>query len=411
MNPYNEIEKNGKYIRTFNKDVVSEELVWHRDREDRVVKILSENDWLFQFDNELPIKLMVNESITIPKNTYHRVIKGSTDLVVEVTKFYDFGFNDLPPDIIKILKNEYSHIYMDRFDWNKKQDEFTDNGVYDGKAFNEWYRNYESSQFSKNIDVLTQKVREDLITIIKRRNAEKVLSKFEELIIPVLGNEVLVGPISKFMEIALLNLHSTNEIEKAYRESKNIIDNGGSINQSKITQSGIFVGDVISLPNFEKFVENNPEYRGVFNDWKKLFDMEIELSLKNLNAFRDSIKYDNIKPLYDYLINLKKGNMGNINESEPNNPCWDGYEMVGMKDKGGKEVPNCVPVSEELISDKEFSNFTENYKNMIKSKLTEAFGESKPVVRPGVKTNEPKVSPRKKRIWEAKPSVTPPGKM
>lgn len=24
-------------------------------------------------------------------------------------------------------------------------------------------------------------------------------------------------------------------------------------------------------------------------------------------------------------------------------PCWDGYEMVGMKDKDGKQVPNCVP--------------------------------------------------------------------
>lgn len=24
-------------------------------------------------------------------------------------------------------------------------------------------------------------------------------------------------------------------------------------------------------------------------------------------------------------------------------PCWKGYEMVGMKDKGGKKVPNCVP--------------------------------------------------------------------
>ena len=23
-------------------------------------------------------------------------------------------------------------------------------------------------------------------------------------------------------------------------------------------------------------------------------------------------------------------------------PCWDGYEMIGMKDKDGKEVPNCV---------------------------------------------------------------------
>ena len=24
-------------------------------------------------------------------------------------------------------------------------------------------------------------------------------------------------------------------------------------------------------------------------------------------------------------------------------PCWCGYHMVGMKEKGGKQVPNCVP--------------------------------------------------------------------
>jgi len=23
--------------------------------------------------------------------------------------------------------------------------------------------------------------------------------------------------------------------------------------------------------------------------------------------------------------------------------CWDGYEAIGMKNKGGKKVPNCVP--------------------------------------------------------------------
>ena len=28
-------------------------------------------------------------------------------------------------------------------------------------------------------------------------------------------------------------------------------------------------------------------------------------------------------------------------------PCWDGHEMVGMKSKGGKSVPNCVPVSKK----------------------------------------------------------------
>lgn len=25
--------------------------------------------------------------------------------------------------------------------------------------------------------------------------------------------------------------------------------------------------------------------------------------------------------------------------------CWSGYKQVGMKDKGGKKVPNCVPIN------------------------------------------------------------------
>ena len=25
-------------------------------------------------------------------------------------------------------------------------------------------------------------------------------------------------------------------------------------------------------------------------------------------------------------------------------PCWKGYKMVGLKNKRGRKVPNCVPV-------------------------------------------------------------------
>ena len=34
-------------------------------------------------------------------------------------------------------------------------------------------------------------------------------------------------------------------------------------------------------------------------------------------------------------------------EKRKNDPCWKNYEMVGMKKKNGKEVPNCVPVKKE----------------------------------------------------------------
>jgi hypothetical protein len=35
-------------------------------------------------------------------------------------------------------------------------------------------------------------------------------------------------------------------------------------------------------------------------------------------------------------------------ENKLNEACWDGYEQIGMKEKDGKQVPNCVPVSEEI---------------------------------------------------------------
>lgn len=32
-----------------------------------------------------------------------------------------------------------------------------------------------------------------------------------------------------------------------------------------------------------------------------------------------------------------------IEKKAKSDPCWSGYEQVGMKNKGGKQVPNCVP--------------------------------------------------------------------
>jgi hypothetical protein len=35
-------------------------------------------------------------------------------------------------------------------------------------------------------------------------------------------------------------------------------------------------------------------------------------------------------------------------------PCWKGYTQYGMKMKGGKEVPNCVPNSSEAVEDDDY---------------------------------------------------------
>jgi hypothetical protein len=43
-----------------------------------------------------------------------------------------------------------------------------------------------------------------------------------------------------------------------------------------------------------------------------------------------------------------------------NDPCWSGYEMIGKKKKGGREVPNCVPIKENE-TDRKFQAFAEEH--------------------------------------------------
>jgi hypothetical protein len=75
---------NNQYIREFSSDVDTHELEWHIDREDRTVEVIENNNWYFQLDNNLP--QLLKETIFIPKETYHRVIKGTGNLKVRITK-------------------------------------------------------------------------------------------------------------------------------------------------------------------------------------------------------------------------------------------------------------------------------------------------------------------------------------
>ena len=75
-----------KRIRTFPETVWEDDLVWHRDREDRTVKVISSDGWKLQMDNELPKDLVMGDIHFIPKKVYHRIIKGVNDLIVEIVE-------------------------------------------------------------------------------------------------------------------------------------------------------------------------------------------------------------------------------------------------------------------------------------------------------------------------------------
>jgi len=73
-----------EFIRFFSHDIDSKELVWHRDKETRLVEVLENTDWKFQMDNKLPITLSKGVKFKIPKGTFHRVIKGSDSLKIRI---------------------------------------------------------------------------------------------------------------------------------------------------------------------------------------------------------------------------------------------------------------------------------------------------------------------------------------
>ena len=58
-----------------------------------------------------------------------------------------------------------------------------------------------------------------------------------------------------------------------------------------------------------------------------------------------------------------------VSHEELKAPCWDGYEQIGTKTKDGKEVPNCVPLKQELtdemasaiLANLEYETITDEY--------------------------------------------------
>jgi hypothetical protein len=125
--PFDEYVEEGYHIRTFSKEIDDTELVWHRDKEDRIVESVDETDWMIQIDNEIP--KVLTEKIYIPKGVYHRVIKGTDDVTVKVKKlnennnlfnldkknderFYRKVLNYVVENLgTKIIKNIKSYIY------------------------------------------------------------------------------------------------------------------------------------------------------------------------------------------------------------------------------------------------------------------------------------------------------------
>lgn len=207
-------------------------------------------------------------------------------------RFHNGGevyLDDLSEKSKEIIESNYNGSFgFYDFDWNKESER---------ENFGEWLKDFKENQFKKNLSKVIKQVESDIKLKNEQEKSEIKLKYFEELIIPSLGNEVLIPKLSIYEKQVLLDPNATiDSIQKGFIDAKNIIDEDGSINQSKITPSNLIEDDTINLPAFEKFVEKNPQYKGVFNDWKKIFDENMNISLKETYAFR----YPSLKDL-EYL--------------------------------------------------------------------------------------------------------------
>ena len=66
------------FIRTFYESAKDEDLIWHRDKSERLIYVIHVDDgWSFQRDNQLPQEMVSNKTVVrIKAGEYHRIIKG-----------------------------------------------------------------------------------------------------------------------------------------------------------------------------------------------------------------------------------------------------------------------------------------------------------------------------------------------
>ena len=78
----------------------------------------------------------------------------------------------------------------------------------------------------------------------------------------------------------------------------------------------------------------------------------------------------------------EKGDMPDAKKSKYTEDCWPGYKAVGLKDKNGKKVPNCVPEGKKTYSD-----MTEDSDKALANKAKESgepLGDLKKVYKKGL---------------------------
>ena len=72
------------FTRVFKENVNDEQLIWHKDKNDRVIKVIYGTGWKLQYDNQIPFELVPGQNYHINKEEFHRLHKGNSELKIEI---------------------------------------------------------------------------------------------------------------------------------------------------------------------------------------------------------------------------------------------------------------------------------------------------------------------------------------
>ncbi len=186
-----------------------------------------------------------------------------------------------------------------------------------------------------------------------------------------------------------LNDHNTQSLIRLY-------DNGDDRIRAILSRLVSF-SEKIDRDRFIRDLSEDIDYDDMNYILEKLNELGIELPMSDEKTIDETM----------LLKNPPKNNMfqdGSNDILQEKKPCWGGYEQIGMKDKNGKEVPNCVKIKETL------DIFKKNHIFDIKESLNQddmVEPKTKPMVKPMVKPtpNQPVKPTRKNKPFL--PDVTP----
>jgi hypothetical protein len=133
------------------------------------------------------------------------------------------------------------------------------------------------------------------------------------------------------------------------------------------------MGKVISNPFANAFIKEaegeDHEVSMANNSLDTIIKMATELKAKMGENEKDIPAWiqDHITNAENYISqassNYHEYGQNEARIAEDKGPCWNGYKQVGMKDKGGKQVPNCVP-NESVVNEEPVKSTGEKIQNL-----------------------------------------------